>query len=128
MRTTNEIVADAKDGKIPTHEECFWAMLALSGRMHFFVRDLEAIGEALDTQVLNGEDPTKRNNKILLRCAVHIGTQQKVRKTRIDFGNKSPQEWLGDSGNPFHPDTIKFMDMGKKLLDNAMAQIAKAKK
>lgn len=31
MRTLYEIINDAKDGNMPTHEECYWAMLCYDG-------------------------------------------------------------------------------------------------
>lgn len=42
MRKLVEIIESAKDGQMPTHEECYYAMLALSA-LHYF--DHHALSE-----------------------------------------------------------------------------------
>ena len=45
---------DASDGVLPSHEECFFAMLALRSKMHFYHRDLMAIAEAYENGKVTG--------------------------------------------------------------------------
>lgn len=108
MRTTVEIVADAKDGEVPSHEECFWAMLALSGKLHFANRDLERVIE-------NKEEP----KKLKFMMDIMYKDVESLRIDHYNFLKKSPIEWLGDSGNPFSESTKKFREMGKKIIKNA---------
>ena len=124
MRTVNEIIIDAKDGKVPTHEECFWAMLALSGRLHFTWNDLKNIAEAYECLegVQNEEEEKKVKKKLFLRLHMHARNTSIIWNERTKFGNIDPQVWLGDMGNPFNPETIKFHDMAKKILDKAIAK------
>jgi len=122
MRTTNEIIIDAKDGKIPSHEECFWAMLALSGRLHFTYGDLKAIAEAYEATKANIDkaESDKAQKQLQLRLHMHATSASKIWKERASFGNMDPQVWLGDMGNPFDPKTAKFHDAAKKILENAI--------
>ncbi len=113
MRMLCEIVADAKDGVVPTHEECFWAMLALSGKLHFANRTAIAISEKID----GGED-----RKILLSVKIHLRSEKNVREDHFNFLRKDPKEWLGDSGNPFTEESKKWMEMGKAIIEKATAQ------
>ena len=110
MRTTAEIVSDAKDGIMPSHEECFWAMLALSGKLHFAQKDLEAIGKEMEE---NRGKP--RPMGILLRCP----SKSEVFSSHHKFLNKDPKEWLGKSGDPFSAENQEIRKIGKKLINKA---------
>lgn len=114
MRSIAAIVSEAKDGKVPSHEECFWVMLALSGMLHFSRRELGDIAECI------GDDKRLLFN-VKLRLKDYETTFGKGHK----WLNMDPQKWLGDSGNPFHPDTKAFHDMAQKILDNAIKRLEK---
>jgi hypothetical protein len=102
------IVADAKDGKIPSHEECYWTMLALSSMLHFSRRDLERIAEALD-----------KGDNLKLTCGIYLRNGDHVHETRYQWMRASPKEWLGNSGNPFSEENKKWRDMGRTIIKNA---------
>jgi hypothetical protein len=102
------IVADAKDGKIPSHEECFWTMLALSSMFHFARRDLESIAEAMD-----------KGKNLERVCEMHLSGTNGVRETYYKWMRSTPKKWLGDSGNPFSEESKKWRDMGRKIIKNA---------
>ena len=111
MRNTIDIIADAKEGKIPTHEECYWALLVLAGLNHFYRKDLESIQETLYS------DKKPEMKEVLM--GLRLQKDKTILSGYLLAVKKPPAEWLGDSGNPFHPDTKKFMDMGKKIIANA---------
>lgn len=108
QRDICSIVADAKDGKIPSHEECFWTMLALSGMLHFSRRSLECIAEKM------GDD-----KKLLTACTIHLGSMECVNEERFKWMKTNPQVWLGEMGNPFSKENKAFRDMGKQIIKNA---------
>jgi hypothetical protein len=103
-----EIVADAKDGIVPSHEECFWTMLALSAMLHFSRRNLEYIAKAMET----GKN-LDRYCGITLKSAAHVHAQ------RFNWMRLTPKKWLGDSGNPFTEANKKWREMGKQIIKEA---------
>jgi hypothetical protein len=103
-----EIVADAKDGKIPSHEECFWTMLALSGMLHFSRRDLEGIAEAMD-----------KGGNLERVCKIYLKSEESVHETKSKWLRLAPKKWLGNSGNPFTEENKRWRDMGRKIIKNA---------
>jgi hypothetical protein len=102
------IVADAKDGKVPSHEECFWTMLALSSMLHFSRRDLENIAEAMD-----------KEKNLDMACKIHLTSSEHVHETHYKWMRLTPKKWLGDSGNPFTEESKKWREMGRKIIKNA---------
>jgi hypothetical protein len=102
------IVADAKDGKIPSHEECYWTMLALSSMLHFSRRNLESIAESMDT-----------GKNLEMTCKIYLGSADKVQEERFKWMRTPPKKWLGESGNPFSEENKKWRDMGRKIIKNA---------
>ena len=49
VRKLIDIVEGAKDGKMPTHDECYWAMLALSHLHYFEVSDIRTLTKSEDS-------------------------------------------------------------------------------
>lgn len=129
MRTINEIIIDAKDGKIPSHEECFWTMLALSGRLHFTTDSLKSIGEAFEKTNIAQTDVEAKKADFNLRFRIRMCAKDAsmIWNERLKFGNMDPQVWLGDMGNPFDPNTIKFHDAAKVILEKAMKKVKENK-
>ncbi|MCE7039261.1 hypothetical protein [Dyadobacter sp. CY312] len=122
MRRLVDILVDASDGKIPSHEECYWALLMLKSVNHFQKRDLEGIEERY---LKFKEDPSDKNLKLLsttlgMRLA---GLGEKAHRTmRTD-----PLTYLGDSGNPFTEENKAWSDMGDKILSKALKKIDEKK-
>ena len=101
MRTLNEIIESAKDGNMPSHEECYWAMLCYNSMFNIDHRQLR---EALLAEKLAPE--FIRNLK--------AETSFKMYKNAL---NKSPKEFMGPSNDPNNPEYQKFRTMGNKIID-----------
>jgi hypothetical protein len=116
MRKINEIVSDAAQGNIPSHEECYYALLALRSKLHFYHRDLMVIAEAYENKKVTG-----------ISVGLRAGSRDKVIKDRIDFSNLTPLEFLGESGNPFTEENKMWRDMADKIYDKAMKNVKNKK-
>lgn len=116
MRKINEILSDATQGNIPSHEECYYTLLALRSKLHFYHRDLMAIAEAYEKGKVKGFAVSLRAND-----------RETVMKDRIDFSNLTPLEFLGESGNPFTEENKMWRDMGDKIYKKAMENIKNKK-
>lgn len=108
MRSICEIIADAKEGKIPTHEECYWTMLALSSMRHFSNRTLESLAESMD-----------KNKNLILSCGIHLKSQEYLYDLHFKQVKSDPKEWLGAAGNPFSEENKKWRDLGRTIIKNA---------
>jgi len=108
MRRIIDIIDDAKDGKIPDHEECFWTMLALYHKLHFVYRDLEKIGEAFENGKATG-----------IAVALRAKSEESVFADRFNFHRLDPVKFNGNTGNPFLEETQKFRNMALEILENA---------
>jgi hypothetical protein len=117
MRSIAAIVSDAKDGIVPSHEECFWVMLALSGMLHFSRSTMESIAKSFK------ED----DKRVVFTAKLHLTSHERTFKERYDWLKADPQIWLGDTGNPFHPETKKFHEMAQKIADKALKKIESKK-
>lgn len=106
MRSLYEIITDAKDGNMPTHEECYYAMLAYDAMFYFDHKNL------LETLLAEKQSPDF------------------IRKLRADNSHKmysgamgkSPKEWLGWNNDPANPEYQKMRRAGEKLLNKVIAQ------
>lgn len=99
MRTLFEIVESAKDGDMPTHEECLYGMLAYEFLMNMDHRNLR---EAL----LSGKELPK-----VLR-ELKVENSFKTYKSAL---NSSPKEWLGWDKDPANPDYQMFRETVKAV-------------
>jgi len=109
MRTVNQIILDAKDGKIPSHEECFYTMLAINSKLHFYHRDLMAIAESFEKGKVTG-----------ISVALRASSQEKLMEDRMRFSKSDPLKWLGKTGDPFSEKHKMWQDLGNKILENAL--------
>jgi hypothetical protein len=109
MRTINQIISDAAEGKIPSHEECYYTLLALRSKLHFYHRDLMAITEAHEKGKAKGFSITLRANN-----------QESVMEDRMKFSKLTPLEFLGNSGNPFTEENKMWRDMADKIYEKAL--------
>ena len=100
MRTLLEIIESAKDGEMPTHEECYWAMLALDALLYFDHHDMQNL--------------TQRPQNILNNPQFYVEEQFKRHKTAF---SKSPKDWVGPNNDPANPAYQSFRNVGKKLID-----------
>ncbi len=105
MRTLFEIVEGAKDGNKPTHDECYYAMLALSALYHFDHMDLRNIREAAE-----GNKPS-----LVMRAKMcadgSFGRSKKAHAT-------DPQQWLGKEV-PENPDYQRMRAIAFKVAEKA---------
>ena len=109
MRKINEILMDAAEGKIPSHEECYYTLLALRSKLHFYHRDLMAIAEAHEKGKVNG-----------IAVSLRAKDQESVMEDRMIFSKQTPLDWLGKSGNPFTKENKNWRDMADKIHKNAI--------
>lgn len=100
MRKLIEIVESAKDGKMPTHEECYWAMLALSHLHYFETTDLRSVAA-------NKEDVRTK-----------MITEEAFRRRKIAM-DKSPKDWVGWSHDPSNPEYQKMRATAFKVFEKA---------
>lgn len=110
MRNLLDILVDAKDGKVPSHEECFWALLHLSAMNHHNERTLIALEEAKE----------KGGKALIFAAKLRLN---KIRESQMNARKKTPQEYLGEIGNPFHPTNKAFTEMGEKIIEAAMKRV-----
>ncbi len=101
MRNLGDIIEAAKDGQMPTHEECYWAMLALHSLAWFGKNDL--------LQIAYDERP-----KLFLtpqrRC------DESVKRWGLAY-KKDPKEWVGPSFDPSNPEYQRERAVHKKIAD-----------
>lgn len=101
MRTLLEIIESAKDGEMPTHKECYWAMLAFNA-------------------LLNSD-----HQQLMKTLLAEKPASEFIRKLKADNSfnaykgalNKSPKEWMGPNNDPSNPEYQKFRQWGSKLID-----------
>jgi hypothetical protein len=84
MRTLIEIIEAAKDGNKPTHDECYFAMLAIDALSTFTTRDLRNVGFGTrEAKLLSPKFLAEEDHKRWRRAL-----------------NKPPDEWLGPNNIP----------------------------
>lgn len=121
MRTISEIIIDAKDGKVPTHEECYYALLAYAGRMHFWRRDLEAIAEASAIVAGEGEPSRVGQQNLKLQLALRASPNQIARDWE-GFLKADPKTWLGPMSDPLSEEGKAWIKTANAIWDKATAQ------
>jgi len=104
MRTLFEIIESAKNGDMPTHNECYYAMLALDGLTTFTTRDLRNLGlQTREAKLLGGKTMAEEDHRRWRRAL-----------------NKAPDEWLGRENDPSNPDYQKRRRISLALMRKAM--------
>lgn len=99
MRTLMEIIESAKDGNKPTHDECYYAMLALSALHSFDHQDLFRFADEHHDNGIN-------------RFIVEEAFQRSKRAYAV-----SPKHYVGWEHDPGNPDYQKFRQMAMKIAD-----------
>jgi len=108
MRTLFEIIDGAKDGTKPTHDECYYAMLAFDALHHFDHMDLMQLHEAAE-----GKKPS-----LALRLQMTWPEAFKRFKTALD---KPPQDWLGNQV-PDNPGYQRMRSLAFKVAEKATGE------
>ena len=99
MRTLSEIIDSAKDGNKPSHDECYWAMLALSALHHFDHRALMEL-------------PDKTNAQLAFR--LNWEREETFRRSKAAYA-KSPQEYVGWNNDPANPEYQRERQVALRL-------------
>ena len=101
MRTLYEIIENAKDGVMPTHDECYWAMLAYESMLNIDSRNLR-------NELMAANRPLEAIRKLKADNSFNMY------KNAL---NKSPKDWLGPNNDPSNPEYQKFRQIGIKLFE-----------
>lgn len=100
-----EITEAAKDGQMPTHEECYWAMLALDA-LHCF--------EHMDLMRLAAEPPNLFNNP---KRRYEEAFKRAKRALSAD-----PKTWMGPDNDPSNPARQQERAMCKRIADGVLGK------
>ncbi len=95
MRTLEEIIDSAKNGEMPTHEECYYAMLVYEAMFNIDHRHLREV-------LLSNKPQTKITKTINKLRAENSFNMYKGAL------NKPPKEWLGWHNDPTNPNYQKM--------------------
>ena len=105
MRTLGEIIESALSGEMPTHEECYWAMLAIRA-LGFF--DRQALKHLADV-------PEK------LRNPTH-DVERSFTRWKMALG-KNPKEYIGWDNDPSNPEYQRFRGISVKLAEKVLERV-----
>ena len=105
VRKLIDIVEGAKDGKMPTHDECYWAMLALSHLHYFEVSDIRTLTKSEDS------------------ARVRMTTEEGFRRRKMAM-DKSPKDWVGWY-DPSNPEYQKMRATAFKVFEKATGESLK---
>lgn len=107
MRTLYEIINDAKDGKMPSQEECYYAMLTYESLLNF------------DHSKLRGELAADNPSGPMMKKMI-LDNSFNIYKGALD---KSPQAWLGANHDPMVESYHKKRESDAKLFDKVVGNI-----
>ncbi len=105
-RTLYEIIEDAQDGKMPSHEECYYALLAYQA---MFTLD----HHKLIDELMEEKRPAEFIRKIRAENSFNM-----VKKAL----SKLPKEWLVWNNDPMNSEYQKFRKMGKMIFEKVIAK------
>lgn len=107
MRTLGEIIESARNGDKPSHEECYWAMLALDSLQNF---DQHALMD------LAGLERNRWDN-----CLVGVEAKAEQSFERVKRALKaSPKDWVGWENDPANPDFQAMRRIALHIADLAI--------
>ena len=101
MRTLMEIIEDAKDGIMPTHEECYYGMLAYNA---MFIMD----HNKLQNELLSEKESPKFIKELFAKNSFDM--------LKGAYG-KAPKEWLGANHDPMNSECQQQRKVHQKILD-----------
>lgn len=105
MRSVFEIIEEAKGGGMPSHEECYWAMLALDAITTIDKRTIDR---------LSGDKATD---------LVKSMSKDEVFRRWKQFLNADPKAWLGPNHDPSNPECQRM----RKIAFGVMKKVEKDK-
>jgi hypothetical protein len=109
MKTLFEIIESAKDGNMPTQEECYYAMLCL-----------DAIG---------GIDHRQLQQELFAEKQAPEPIRKMKAKNSFDMWhnalNKSPKDYLGWNNDPANPEYQKIRKLALNIFDKIAKQAEK---
>lgn len=103
MRTLFEIVEGAKDGQKPTHDECYYAMLALSALWNFASGDVRKLAD----------EKTKPFARQMYATEHHRRNREAL--------NTDPQKYMGNNV-PGNPEYDRFRQVANAIAEKAIAK------
>lgn len=103
-RSLLDILDSCKDGDMPTHEECYYAMLVLN---FMYLMDHKNLIEALTRETPYNTIITK----------LKLDNTYSMHRSAM---NKPPSEYLGWNSDPANPVYQGFREAGKKILQAAI--------
>jgi len=104
MRTLFAIIEAAKSGDRPTHDECYWAMLALDA-LHTF--DSMALQRLADNP-----------SKIRTPEWEYKGSWERARKAC----GKNPKDWVGPNNDPANPEYQRRRQIALALFEKVIKE------
>jgi hypothetical protein len=106
MRTLADIVDDAKAGNIPTHEECYWAMLAQSAVLSMHARDL--------LKLCTPDDPPSNARRQMTGKLAFDRYKSAL--------NADPKTWLGPNHDPANPEVQRFRKTAFRIFERVTGE------
>lgn len=108
MRTLREIIEAARDGQVPTHEECYWALLVFAELHGFDHRHI------LEVKERAGED----------EFAAKMWADDSQRRY-LEALNADPEVWLGPENDPANPEYQELRKAWGKVIDQFLSTMPK---
>lgn len=105
MRTLGEIIETARDGTMPTHQECYWAMLALNALSTF------------DSMAFSRMARMEQDSK---PCFAVISHEEHFNRNKRAFA-EDPKKWVGWNNDPANPEFQVRRSMARRIFDKALA-------
>ena len=108
MRTLYEIEDSAMSGDIPTHEECYWAMLALRALVVF---------DGMAFRALLKDSPLRTPQR---------EWEEHFNRTKRAYA-ADPQKYVGKNNDPSNPDTQKRRKAALNIFNTICGSSSEAK-
>lgn len=104
-RTLFEIIESAEEGNVPTHGECYYAMLALKSLKFFSEQDGQRISEA----VLEKKSP------VVQEMAAKWAVEEPFKRNKAAYA-RTPLQYIGLHNLPGHPEQVKMRGIALGIL------------
>ncbi|SNS20938.1 hypothetical protein SAMN05446037_100633 [Anaerovirgula multivorans] len=107
VRTLYDIISEAKGGKMPTREECYYGMLAYESMFNFDHSNLSKVLTENKERSEFIKDLMLKNSFDMYKGAL----------------NKSPKEWLGKNWDPMESACQERRRIANKLFDKVIKKV-----
>lgn len=104
MRTLSEILSTAESGEMPPHDECYWALIAMT--------KLEAFDSSDMIRNLVEKSPA------IVEMRARESVQRRTRAYAAD-----PKVWLGPEHDPTRPEVQERRRAAQKLFEKIAANL-----